>query len=145
VEARVDVAADDPVERALVDADGARFGDAQVEHVLGEVAAGPLVRALDVSRALEARGYEAEGQLVLAIGEETVELRVRDGRGAVLPAPGGEPQVRLGARALAAVAFGALRAVDAARLGWVDARDARSLALADALFSLPAYFSPDPF
>jgi predicted acetyltransferase len=144
-EVRVDVAADDAMDRALVDADRARFGNAEVEHVLGEVAAGPLIRVLDASRALEARGYGAEGNLVIGIGDEKLELSVRDGRASVERVPDGQPQVQLDARALAAVAFGALPAVQAERFGWVTARDARALELADALFALPAYFSPDPF
>jgi predicted acetyltransferase len=144
-EACVDTAADDLVERALVDADGARFGDAHVEHVLGEVAAGPLVRILDAPRALEARGYLAEGRLLIAAGDTNLELSVRDGRGSVAPAPRGEPQIRLDSRALAAVAFGALPVTQAERFGWAAVRDDHALALADTLFSLPAYFSPDPF
>jgi hypothetical protein len=103
------------------------------------------VSVLDASRALEARGYGAEGKLVIGIGDEKLELSARDGRGSVLPVPGGEPQVQLDARALAAVAFGALPVTQAERLGWVTARDTRSLELAEALFALPAYFSPDPF
>jgi hypothetical protein len=50
--------------------------------------------------------------------------------------------------ALAALAFGGLGARPAtlaARLGWLEPKDERSLALADALFALPAYFSPDAF
>jgi predicted acetyltransferase len=152
-EAHVDVALDHPIEQALVDADRGRFGDVHVEHVLGEVVAGPMIRILDVSRALEARGYEADGSLAVSIGDESVQLSVRDGRCEVAftPAPsphaGAHVRVAEGA-ALAALAFGGLGARPAtlaARLGWLEAKGERSLALADALFALPAYFSPDAF
>ncbi len=144
-EARIDVSADDAVEWALLDPDRGRFGDARIEHALGEVAAGPMVRILDVARALEARGYRADGRLELSIGEEALELDVRDGKGSVAAATGAEPNLRLRPAALAAVAFGGLRASQAERLGWLAARDGRSLTLAEALFSMPAYFSPDAF
>lgn len=139
-----DVAADDPIEQALVDADRARFGDGDIEHTLGEVASGPLVRVLHTVRALEARGWLAEGTLVLQVGDETLELTAKAGRATVLPSHA-EPHVHLDAGALAAVAFGALPAARAARLGWLTARDSRALALAEALLALPPYFSPDPF
>ncbi|HEY8042401.1 MAG TPA: GNAT family N-acetyltransferase [Polyangiaceae bacterium] len=143
-EVRADVAADDPLDRALVDADRARFGDAEVEHTIGEVASGPMVRVVDAARALEARGWLAEGSLRLELDGATVELSVAAGR-ATVSAAEGQVDVKLDARALAAVAFGALPPSQAERLGWLSARDARALARADALFALPPYFSPDPF
>jgi predicted acetyltransferase len=146
-----DVAADHPLDRALVDADRGRPGDSELEHAIGDEAAGPMVRVLDAARALAARGWAGEGALVLGVtsgasgvGAETVEVRVHGGR-ATATATRAEPDVRLDARTLAAVAFGALRPSDASRLGWLEARDDRTLALADALLALPPYFSPDPF
>jgi predicted acetyltransferase len=153
-EAQVDVATDHPIEQALVDPDRGRFGDVHVEHALGEVVAGPMVRILDPVRALEARGYEAEGCLALSIGAEHLELSVRDGKGEVASTAArreadGQPHIRIArGAALAALAFGALGArpaTHAARLGWLEAKGERSLALADTLFALPAYFSPDTF
>lgn len=143
-EVRADVASDDPIDRALVDADRERFGDAEVEHVLGEVAAGPMVRALDPAVALAARGWGADGTLVLEVAGQRLQLEAKAGRATVAPTQA-EPHVRLDAPGLSAVAFGALPARDAARLGMLAARDERALALADALFRLPPYFSPDPF
>jgi predicted acetyltransferase len=139
-----DVAADDPFERALIDPDRARFGDGDIEHTLGEVASGPMVHALHAPRALESRGWPREGTLILAVGAETLEVTARGGRATALPTRS-EPHVRLDLRALSAVAFGALPASHAARLGWLSARDDRALQLADALLALPPYFSPDPF
>jgi predicted acetyltransferase len=103
-----------------------------------------MVRVLDAARALEARGWLEEGALVLAVGDETLEIVAKGGRATAGPSRG-EPHVRLDARALAAVAFGALPASRAARLGWLTARDAGTLARAESLLSLPPYFSPDPF
>jgi predicted acetyltransferase len=143
-EVRVDVATDDPIDRALVDADEGRFGDAQVEHVLGEVAAGPMVSMLAVEAGLSARGWAAEGSLVLEVQGSSYRLNVRDGRAAVEPSVEA-PDLVLDRRALSAIAYGALGAGDAARLGMLEAREEKALALADALFRLPPYFSPDPF
>jgi len=139
-----DVAADDPFERALIDADRARFGDGDIEHTLGEVASGPMVGVLHAARALESRGWSTDGTLVLAVGDETLEVTARGGRATAVPTRS-EPHVRLDLRALSAVAFGALPASHAARLGWLAARDDRALGLADTLLALPPYFSPDPF
>jgi predicted acetyltransferase len=139
-----DVAADDPVDHALLDADRARFGEAMLEHAVGDVAAGPMLRVTDVRRALESRGWAADGTAVLAIDGETLELGVSGGRASVVPSHA-EPDARLGAQALAAIAFGGLRPIHAARLGWVQARDERALARVDALLALPPFFSPDPF
>jgi len=103
-----------------------------------------MVRMVDATRALEARGWLSDGALVLAVGEETLAITAKGGRATVVPSRA-EPHVRLAAPALAAVAFGALPASRASRLGWLTARDAQALALADALLALPPYFSPDPF
>jgi predicted acetyltransferase len=139
-----DVPADHPLDRALVDADRAFPGDAELEHAIGDVAAGPMVRLHDPARALASRGWTGEGTLLLGVDKQALEVRVQAGRASVSPTRA-EPDVRLDTRSLAAVAFGGLRASDAARLGWLDARDDRALALADALLALPPYFSPDPF
>lgn len=143
-EVHVDVSADDPIDRALVDVDRARFGDLGVEHVLGESAGGPMLRLVDPARALSARGWPRDGALVVQVGESRLAIEAKDGRAAATHTSS-EAHLRLDARALAAVAFGALSASHAERLGWARPRDASALALADALFALPPYFSPDPF
>lgn len=139
-----DVAAEDPIDLALVDADRSAFGDAVVEHPVGQLVSGPMVRVLDPARALAARGWPADGTLRLAVGDATLAVTAEGGRADVTPTTH-EPDVRLDARALAAVALGALRPSAAARLGWLAARDARALSAADALLGLPPYFSSDPF
>jgi predicted acetyltransferase len=143
-EVEVDVAADDPIDHALVDADRGRAGDAALEHRLGEVAAGPMIHVLDVARALEARGWPVDGELAVEVGEERLEIAARSGAASVT-AGRGEPDVVVEHAALGAVAFGGLRASAAARLGWLTARSAAALARADAMLTLPPYFSPDPF
>lgn len=143
-EVRIDLPADDPIDRALVDADRARFGDEELEHSVGDVATGPMLRVLDVQRALEGRGWPREGAIVLGVDDEVLELRASAGRAKARPTRS-TVDLRLDARSLAAVAFGALRVPDAVRLGWATARDAVALARADALLAMPPYFSPDPF
>jgi len=160
----VDVASDDPIEAALVDADRGEHGDAQLEHSLGDVAAGPMVRVLDVPAALAARGWASEGDVIVGVTGDGVAggdlaTTARSGAGATtgrwtIAARGGRatvtatrdaPHVELEATALAAVAFGGIPVAHAARLGWMAARDEASLARAAALFAMPPYFSPDPF
>ncbi|MFO0671861.1 MAG: GNAT family N-acetyltransferase [Polyangiaceae bacterium] len=89
----------DPLLLALEDADRAREGTESVEHPLGVLAAGPMVKILDVPRALAARGVTG-----------------------ALPVP-------IPAGVLAALAFGGVRAIDAVRLGWLDSTDKDAAAL----------------
>jgi len=134
------VAEDDPIDRALVDADRARFGTADAEHVLGEIHAGPMVRVVDARRAIAARGYAADGEIAFDVGE-TIGVRVANGRAAI----GGDgPTLRLDRATLGAILYGALRPSDAARIGLLDA-DASTLTLADRVLALPPYFALDPF
>lgn len=144
-EALLDLASDDPIDRAFVDADAARQGNADIEHALGVVAGGPMVRIVDTTRSLCARGYLASGALDLAIaGEPALHLAVSNATATVGP-PRGGPSISLDRTTLGAIAFGALRPSDAARLGWLEADDPRTLSAADALFALPPFFSIDPF
>jgi predicted acetyltransferase len=114
-EATIDTALDDPLDLALVDADQARFGTAELEHALGAIAAGPMVRLADRARALEARGVKSpKNQRSLADADD---------------------------RALAAVLFGGVAPGAAARLGWASAKVAKAL----AKLAIPPYFALDPF
>jgi predicted acetyltransferase len=140
----VEVAVGDPILAALVDADRARHGGQDVEHVLGEVVGGPMVRVLNVADALASRGYAGEGTIVLEVDDDRLELAVAGGRARVT-ASNAEPALRTTMRGLSAIAFGAVRVWRAERLGWVQVRDASSLALANSIFRLPPYHSPDPF
>ena len=143
-EVQVDTAQCDPIVGALVDADRDRSGTEDLEHGFGDLAGGPLVRLLDVPRALSARGYPVDGSLVLAIEDVHIELDVIGGRGRVVPTDA-PAELQMTRPTLAAIAFGAMPVSAAARIGWVRARDDRALAIAGALLALPPYFSQDPF
>ncbi len=141
----LDVDGRDPIDRVLVDIDGGRAGTEALEHRLGAVVGGPMVRVLDAPRALSARGYRADGDLDVGVDDDaSVHLTIREGRGSVGPARGG-PQIRVGRRALAAILFGGLSPSDAARLGWLTADDDATLRRADELLELPPFFAIDPF
>jgi predicted acetyltransferase len=143
-EVEMDVDACDPIDRALTDADRAHNGTAALEHCIGAIASGPMVRVLDVDRAITARGYANAGAIDLAIdGGKLRRVEIARGRASILPSHGG-PSLRLDSRALAALLYGALSAIDAARLGWLEG-DAGALALATSLFALPPYFTLDAF
>jgi predicted acetyltransferase len=119
--------AKDSLDRALLDPDGARHGTADVEHAYGQLVAGPMIRVADVGRALAAR------RAMLSVEVDGV------GYGDA------EPDLVMDRAALAAIAFGALAPNEAARLGWVRARDEAALLLADEAFALPPYFAIDAF
>jgi predicted acetyltransferase len=147
-EIELEVDANDPLELALVDSDGRRFGTDAVEHDLGTIVGGPMLRIEDVPRALAARGYPADGALDVVVDgkneELAVSVRVRDGRAEVSSPLGAAAALRTTRSTLASVLYGGLRATDAARLGLLDA-DARTLARADAIFALPPLTPVDPF
>jgi predicted acetyltransferase len=145
----------DPLEHALVDSDGRRHGTHRVEHDLGTIVGGPMVRIEDVPRAIEARGYAADGALDIVVhasegetngaGEEiAVSVRVAGGRAEVSAARGAAAALRTTRAALSSLLYGGLRASDAARLGLADA-DARTLARADAVFAMAPVAPIDAF
>lgn len=145
-EVAMDVEADDPIDVAFVDADRMRFGSDSAEHVLGEILGGPMVRLVDVGRALGARGYSVDGELRFVVDGVTdaLGLRVKDGRGQ-LGASASAPTVHLAPDTLAAVLYGALRPSDAARLGLLQTDAPHTLGVADRVLALPPYFALDPF
>ena len=155
VELELEVEDGDPLELALVDSDGNRSGTARVEHELGVVVGGPLVRVEDVPRALEARGYAADGAFDVVVhaaegeangaGDElAVSVRVEGGRAQVSAARGAASALRATRAALASMLYGGLRPSAAARMGLADA-DERTLARTDAIFAMPSMLPVDPF
>ena len=107
------VAADDPTAWALVDADQGAEGTALVEHPIGTLAAGPMIKILDLPRALDAAGAPTAGILELDVG---VGAPHRWG------ADGVEKPTRLTTTLprLASLLFGGLDASAATRLGWLE-------------------------
>jgi predicted acetyltransferase len=144
----VEIAHDDPLEHALVDVDRRRYGTETVEHALGEVVAGPMVRIEDVHRAIESRGYR-DGELsfdVVVDDEIAMAVSLADGRATVAGARGGAV-LRASRATLAGIFYGGLRATDAARLGLLDA-DARLLERIeriDEVIALPPLAPIDSF
>jgi predicted acetyltransferase len=145
-EVTLDVAEGDPIDRALVDMDRGRFGTDEVEHAIGEVVAGPMVRIVDVGVAAAARGYARDGELAFAVGASPPRrLVVRAGRGELAPPGGQDPDVGFrDEAALAAVLYGAMAASAAAALGSATGDEA-ALARADLLLALAPYFALDAF
>ncbi len=171
-EVEVDVDARDPIDRALVDADRERFGTKALEHAIGEIAAGPMVRLVDVARAIGARKYPEDGAIDVAIdgasalgagtprsdgaaGSErgprsTPDLRpalkvtISRGRAKVSVAERSRAPLVIGRAALGAVMFGGIAASDAARLGWAHG-EASTLARADTLFATAPFFALDSY
>jgi predicted acetyltransferase len=144
-EVTLEVDADDPIDRALIDMDLARHGTERVEHTLGALVTGPMLRLLDVQRAVEARGYSNDGAIEVALdGAPPQTIEVSGGQAKLGPSRGG-PLVRLDRPALAAVLYGGLPASHAARIGWLSCDAPGTLRLADDLFAHPPYFALDPF
>lgn len=152
----VEVAENDPIERVLVDPDGHRHGTRHVEHELGVLVGGPMVRIEDVPRALVARGYRggraglemrAFDVVVREPGERDVVLaasvRVRDGRAEVGPARGG-PALETTRGGLGAIFYGGLAASDAVALGIAEASE-RLASQLDAVVAIPPLSAVDSF
>ena len=147
-EFEIAVADDDVIGRAFIDADLAGFGTSDVEHPLGVIASGPVVRIHEPAVALEARGYVGDGSLSIDVaGAARVLLTVESGRGKARLLEDGEAPADLAvdARTLSSILYGSLLPSGAARLGCLEARDASALARADALLALPSFFALDSF
>ena len=151
-EAVLEVTLSDPIELALVDPDRRRFGTENVEHALGEVVGGPMVRLEDVPRALEARGYPADGGFDVVLTEEDPDdaseaialgVRIRSGRAEVGPARGGGV-LRTTRAGLGAITYGGLLPSRAVALGLAEVERVAPLRL-DAILALPADGPIDAF
>ncbi|MGD0677032.1 MAG: GNAT family N-acetyltransferase [Polyangiaceae bacterium] len=149
---RADVRDDDPIVYALRDPDDGLHADAEAPHPFGVLTLGPMVRVVDVARALRERGWREAGTLVLDVAGDLFSVTAEGGRAHVVRAASRsrlrtrpKPDVRLSRAALSAVAFGGVRPFHAARLGWLEARDTAALVRAERFLRLPPYFSPDRF
>ena len=146
-EVELEVDARDPIDRALIDADRGRFGTEPVEHPLGTLVGGPMVRLVDVARGLTARRYASSGAVDMVIDGLAIRLTVgaESGGQGVVTAPGTlTAPLAIGRATLAAVLYGGLSVSDAARLGWAHGDEA-TLARADALFASPPFFTLDAY
>ncbi|WP_394825282.1 enhanced intracellular survival protein Eis [Pendulispora albinea] len=151
----VGVAQDDPALFALSDADMHRPGLPRMEHPLGIVHAGPMVRVNDVAAALAARGYPAAGAgaesaLIVGVGASAdratpLRIAIENGTAHVTATDAPVDLLFSDAAVLASVAYGGVRPSQAARTGLVTARDRLTLGRADQLFAIPAFDALDPF
>jgi predicted acetyltransferase len=135
----------DPLVHAFEDAAGPRRGPDDAQP-LGTLAAGPMVRILDLGRALTARGYAADGEVTFASTDgafDPVRLSVRDGAARVESSTA-SADVELASPTLASMVAAGLRPAEAAELGLVRARPA-ALQLAEQMFAGPRFQCLDPF
>lgn len=137
----IEIADGDPILFALGDVDGARFGDERVEHDLGRIVAGPMIKLLDARAALAARGYGKSGEASVRAGD-SLRVVVRDGRPTV--ESGSSDALDMESPTLASIAYGGLRARDAVRLGLASGSEP-AIARADELFASPPFFTVDRF
>jgi predicted acetyltransferase len=141
----VPLAADDGIDIAFLDVDRDRGGTEEIEHTLGIVSSGPMIRLTDPRTALVARGYATDGAIELAVdGEPPFSLVVERGSPRIAPASGGTVLSTTG-DGLAAIAFGGLSVRDAVRVGWMDSSDPDVVDAARRLLYLPPFFSVDGF
>ena len=105
-----------------------------------------MIRIVDVPTALEARGWAADGEVVVDIEDDGMPdnagawtITVRDGQASVTR--GGAAQARLHIRALASIYTGFHTAAQLQSVGRVEG-DTRAL---DALFAAPAPWMADHF
>jgi predicted acetyltransferase len=136
----LEVAEDDPLEHALIDPDARRFGTEGVEHTLGNVIGGPLVRITDVEAAITARGYAADGSFCVETDTARLGVAVRQGQAHVVKPTRKMPILRANPTGLAAVLYGALSVDRAADLGLIEANPG-----IDRLLRLPPVVPFDAF
>jgi hypothetical protein len=136
--------ATDPIDRPLIDSDAYRHGDASVEHGLGDIVGGPLVRVHDPIRAAAARGWLKDGGLVVEVGARRLRIEARDGKATVATSTE-TPDILVDDATFAALLYGGLTPVDASRMGVLEPRDAAALARAEAVLALPPFFTLDWF
>jgi predicted acetyltransferase len=143
----VELAETDPLERALVDPDAHRHGTSDVEHPLGEIVGGPMIRVGDVARALEARGYRGSGSFEVVVrdgGDEYASgVEIHDGRPKLRP-PRGGAGITTSQTGFAAIFYGALSVKDAIALGMAEA-DPAIVPRVDELVRIPPLAPIDAF
>lgn len=138
----LETAEDDPLELALVDTDARRFGDDDVEHDLGRIVGGPLVRIVDLERAFTARGYLVDGALTINVDGERFGLSVRAGR-ATVGAPRG-PELTTTRATLGMLLYGGVGLKQAVALGLADA-DPKAVPRMDSVLRVPPVVPFDAF
>jgi predicted acetyltransferase len=150
---------DDPFARALLDPDrdgvaAARAGE-RLEHPVGTIAEGPMVRLVDAARALAARRYARDGHVAVhiedALDPHWLDLHVRAGSATVArsdafpstPAPAAVA-LHVDRATLGVLLYGGLRVSAAVALGCASVEGGLPPEL-DALFAHPAPHILDPF
>jgi predicted acetyltransferase len=130
---------------AFEDAAGRRASEHR--DPIGTMSAGPMVRMVDLHRALSLRGYAVDGDLTIgctdASSPASVRLLVEDGIGQVLPAEG-NPGIELSSATLGSIVASGIRPTEAAEVGLLQANSA-ALATAEEMFSGPRFQCLDPF
>jgi predicted acetyltransferase len=134
----------DPLALAFRDAAGSR---PESDDQLGTLSNGPMVRIVDLVRALATRGYAADGELTIACAGESsrqpVRLSVRENTAQAAPV-NVEPDFELTSSTLASMIAAGLRPVEAAELGLLRATPS-ALRLAERMFAGPRFQCLDPF
>lgn len=154
-EIELELGASDVLEFALTDPDARRFGTPTVEHSLGTIVGGPMIRIEDIPRAIAARGYRADGAIDIVVRSDpedttapredlAVSARITSGHADVSIARAVSGALRTTRATLASLLYGGLLPSDAVRMGLAEA-DARTLARADAILGLPSPLPVDPF
>jgi predicted acetyltransferase len=139
------VAIDDPLLFGSLGAPGSRWRLPTAQ--LGTLAAGPMVRLVDVRRALLSRRYLADGELTIRWNDDqdpgSVHLSVSGGS-ATLGDPK-EPAIEFRRDALGSVIAAGLHPRQAVALGLAQCDDARAIEVAEVLFAGPRFLCLDPF
>lgn len=131
----------DTIEVGRMPVDDPLFDQVQEPRLLQlNVVDGTLVRIVDLAKALEGRGYDADGRLRFFLADDLCpwntgawELSVEGGQARVQPSDAAT-DLQLTPRTLAILASGRERATRLAAMGLLPSSDAASLTTADALF-----------
>jgi predicted acetyltransferase len=139
------VAIDDPLLFGSLGAPGLRWG--LPAERLGTLAVGPMVRLVDVRRALLSRRYVADGQVTIRwTGDaDTGAAHLSVAGGAANLSDPKEPAMEVRRDALGSIIAAGMRPRQAVALGLAGCDDGRALEVAEALFAGPRFLCTDPF
>jgi predicted acetyltransferase len=135
----------DPWIDSLLDADVHRFGTEHVEHPMGIIMGGPMVKLYGTG-SLRHLPFATDGTLGIVVSEPSERIVLTVENGVAHVAPGAHDlSIELSRSTLARVAVGGFGVKQAALLGLVLSTSGAALERAHAMFASAPFFSYDRF
>jgi len=139
----IDLPIDSPWIHSFGDGAHPIAGTETLEHPIGDLAGGAMVRILDIGKALSLRGYSAPGALAIHIEDRGETWSLSSRREAKKTHQ--RPDLRITESALTSVLFGAQPLAHSIWLGHAKCSSIKARAHAESMLQIPGYHSIDPF